>query len=324
MRLYSFRFGVLAIGVCVPVLARGGPVTPVACQPQLVAVLPVTVSSACTMMVSGQIDGKAGSLMVDTGATFSMMRSAVADELGLTRDNIPNGVFGLGGEAIRQRARAHELTLGPIVEPDRGFLIAPSNMSVDPRAIGILGRDVIGEFDVEFDPQAQQMKLYKSGQCPSFVPGWAAGIVPTPVEITSDDQIVFRAEIDGKPVRAYLATGATYSMLDFATAKQMFDLDRKSPGMDRIGGTRTADGVTLDTYLYHFKSLKVAGVTFPMPAVSFIDARGRSNPGADEGLDADLGTLPAVRIGMHQLRQLHIYVAEGAHELYVAPVAPPR
>ncbi len=103
------------------------------------------------MLVPAEIDGKSGSLMVDTGSSFSLMRATVVDELGLQRDDIPDGVYGLAGRSIGQRTRAHKLMLGPIEEADRGFLIAPPNVPVDMRAMGILGGDVIGDFNVEFD-----------------------------------------------------------------------------------------------------------------------------------------------------------------------------
>jgi len=320
MGLKSCLFGAAVASVCVFAIAGGDAAKATECEPQLAATLPVTLSTTSTMLVPVEIDGKPGSLMVDTGSSFSMMRASVADELGLERDDIPEGVSGLGGRSIGQRARAHSLVLGPVVEPDRGFLITPPNVPVDPRALGILGGDVIGDFNVELDPDAHQIKLYTSDQCRGGVPPWAAGIVATPIDITPDNQIVFTAKLDDKPVSAYLDTGATYSILDLGAAKRAFDLDRDSPGMERIGSTRTGDGAMLDTYLYHFKKLSVAGISFDTPLVSLIDERRRAHPDTGTRIDLRVVSVPDFRIGMHQLRQLHVYVDYDAHKLYVAPV----
>ncbi|MEI9987494.1 MAG: aspartyl protease family protein [Aliidongia sp.] len=146
--------------------------------------------------------------------------------------------------------------------------------------------------------------------------------MPTPIEVTPDNQIVFTAKLEDKPVKAYLDTGATYSILDLGAAGRAFDLDRHSPGMEAVPGTRTGDGATLETYLYHFKKLDVAGIIFKDPLVSLIDERRRAHPDTGTRIDVKVVSLPDFRIGMHQLRQLRVYVDYDAHKLYVAPAEP--
>lgn len=319
MGLKSCLLGAALAGVCFCIPADGDAARAAECEPQLAAALPVTESTSRTLLVPAEIDGKAGSLMVDTGSSYSLMRGSVVDELGLPRYNIPDGVSGLAGRSIGQRTRAHSLKLGPIVETERGFLIAPPNVPVDPRAIGILGGDVIGDFNVELDPVAQQVKLYTTDSCPGGVPSWAAKTAPMPIEVTSDNQIVFTASLDGRPVKAYLDTGATYSILDLGAAKRAYGLDRDSPGLEPAGGSRTGDGAMLETFFYRFKRLDVAGVNFSDPLVSLIDERRRPHPDTGTRIDLRVVSLPDFRIGMHQLRQLHVYIDYDRRRLYVEP-----
>lgn len=319
MGLNSCLPGAALAGVCFCILAGGDAARAAECEPQLAAALPVTESTSSTLLVPAEIDGKAGSMMVDTGSSYSLMRGSVADQLGLQRDDIPEGVYGLAGRSIGQRTRAHSLKLGPIEETDRGFLISPNTVPVDTRAMGILGGDVIGDFNVELDPAAHQLKLYQPDSCPRGVPGWAAKTPPTAIEITPDNQIVFTASLDGKPVKAYLDTGATYSILDLSAAKRAYGLDRDSPGLEAVPGTRTGDGAMLDTFLYHFKTLEVAGISFTDPLVSLVDERRRAHPDTGTRIDLRVVSLPDFRIGMHQLRQLHLYIDYDARKLYVEP-----
>ena len=292
------------------------------CELPLAVALPVTFSTTNTMLVPAEIDGKSGQLMVDTGSSFSMMRPGLANELGLDRVDLPQGIYGLAGKSIGQRARAHSVTIGAIVESDLSFLIAPPNVPVDPKAMGILGGDVMADFGLELDPPAHALKLYQTEKCRGGVPKWAAGIGPTPIDVTLDNQIVFTARLDGQPVKAYLDTGTTYSILDLGAAKRAFGLDRDSPGMVPAGSTHTGDGATLDTYLYQFKTLDVAGITFLKPEVSLIDERRRARPDTGTRIDPKVVSLPDFRIGMRQLRQLHLYVDYDARKLYVEPVEP--
>jgi predicted aspartyl protease len=322
MGLKSCLLGAALAGVCFCIQADEDAARAAGCEPQLAAALPITESTSSTLLVPAEIDGKAGSLMLDTGSSYSMMRGSVADELGLQRDDIPDGVYGLAGRSIGQRTRAHSLQLGSIVEADRGFLIAPPNVPVDPRALGILGGDVIGDFNVELDPIAHQLKLYIADSCPGGVPGWAAKTPPTSIDVTPDNQVVFTAALDGKPVKAYLDTGATYSILDLSAAKRAYGLDRDSPGLEAVGGTRTGDGAMLDTFLYHFKQLDVAGVNFSDPLVSLVDERRRAHPDTGTRIDLRVVSLPDFRVGMHQLRQLHVYIDYDRRKLYVEPNGP--
>ena len=303
-------------------MMAGQGATAAQCELPLAVTLPVTLSTTNTMLVPAEIDGKPGQLMVDTGSSFSMMRPGLADELGLDRVDLPQGIYGLAGKSIGQRARAHAVTLGSIVETDLSFLIAPPNVPVDPRAIGILGGDVMADFGLELEPATHALKLYQTERCRGGVPAWAAGVAPTPIDVTPDNQIVFTARLDGQPVKAYLDTGTTYSILDLGAAKRAFGLDRESPGMEPAGTTRTGDGATLETYLYRFKTLDVAGITFLKPLVSLIDERRRARPDTGTRIDAKVVSLPDFRIGMRQLRQLHLYVDYDGRKLYVEPVEP--
>ena len=318
----SCRLGAVAAGAWTFLLVAGQGATAAQCELPLAVTLPVTVSTTDTMLVPAEIDGKPGQLMVDTGSSFSMMRPGLADQLGLDRVDLPQGIYGLAGKSIGQRARTHAVALGTIVETGLSFLIAPPDVPVDPRAMGLLGGDVMADFGLELDPPAQVLKLYQTEICRGGVPAWAAGLAPTPIDVTLDNQIVFTARLDGQPVKAYLDTGTTYSILDLGAAKRAFDLDRDSPGMAPAGSTRTGDGATLDTYLFRFKTLEVAGITFLKPLVSLIDERRRARPDTGTRIDAKVVSLPDFRIGMHQLRQLHLYVDYDSRKLYVEPVDP--
>lgn len=318
----SCRLGALLAGASTFLSMAGQGATAAQCELPLAVTLPVTLSTTNTMLVPAEIDGKSGQLMVDTGSSFSMMRPGVANELGLARVDLPQGIYGLAGKSIGQRASARSVTLGSIVETDLSFLIAPPNVPVDPRAMGLLGGDVMADFGLELDPPAQKLKLYETEKCRGGVPGWAVGVVPTPIEVTLDNQIVFTARLDGQPVKAYLDTGTTYSILDLGAAKRAFGLDRDSPGMEPAGTTRTGDGASLDTYLYRFKTLEVAGITFLRPLVSLIDEKRRARPDTGTRIDLKVVSLPDFRVGMHQLRQLHLYVDYDGRKLYVEPIEP--
>jgi tetratricopeptide (TPR) repeat protein len=132
----------------------------------------------------------------------------------------------------------------------------------------------------------------------------------------NDGWITIPVILDGKPIRALLDTGASSSVLNLLTAKKTFGLTPESAGVESSDSALTLDGKNLKLYKYQFKSLQIGDVTFANPWLNL----GVNHNAREE--KRNLGSkAPALILGMHQLRKLHLYIAYAEKTIYMSSVA---
>ncbi|HEX2561289.1 retropepsin-like aspartic protease, partial [Phenylobacterium sp.] len=145
------------------------------CKLQKVADLPVTMAGL-KPQVPVKINGREAVLVADSGAFFSMINERSAERLGLSRGMTPPGlrVRGVGGtEAVKVMvAKRFELSGGALTNVD--FLVG--ELAPGGQADGILGQNVLGVLDVEYDFANGAIRLFKPQGCAKAnLAYWAAG-----------------------------------------------------------------------------------------------------------------------------------------------------
>ncbi|HVJ53304.1 MAG TPA: retropepsin-like aspartic protease [Aliidongia sp.] len=228
-------------------------------------------------------------------------------------------VYGLGGKPIREQTRGHAVRLGALGFTDASFLIIPDILGEKSEVAGMIGMDLLRDYDIEFDMAGHFVNLFSPDHCAGNVVYWAKEYLSTPIEVNRDGQVLLDVKLDGKTVRALLDTGSSETTLDQAVASWRFDVTPETEGVTKVGDTRAADGSVLTSYEYQFKSLEIVGITFHDPALRLVPTR---RPSADRGFSlrervADDG--PDIILGMSQLRRLRIYLALREGMLYVTP-----
>ena len=198
------------------------------------------------------IDGTQVPLVVDTGAFFSMLTPAAAEQLHLKTHPLPWGmrIQGLAGDAVAQVATVDRLELFKGEVPNVDFVVGGNEDASG--TMGLVGRNILGLTDTEFDLAHGMIRLViPSDDCEkSDMAYWAGGRQSTMLELLHafrDPRPPLRAliRVNDKPVKALFDTGAmTLLSLRAAHLAGLKDADLKPKGKDYGIGTRSVDSWT--------------------------------------------------------------------------------
>ncbi|HEY2067995.1 MAG TPA: retroviral-like aspartic protease family protein [Rhizomicrobium sp.] len=256
-------------------------------------------------------------VMPDTGSPIGELNEALAHELNLTERKIleAQDVYSDNGDRADHFANLPSLKIGPDEARYTQFIIGKwTHAPFD----GILGSDILRNFDVDLDFAANKFNLFSQDHCAGKVVYWAGSYTDTPATIAHDGHIHVIMSLDGHDVDAIIDTGATWTVLNATDARQLFGIDASSPGMESIPDV---DG--MKAYRYRFKSLSLAGVAMPSPHIIIIpdgaalasDRSLRANRQETYQQDTIVRSPPLV-LGMDVLRHLHLYIAYKEQKIY--------
>ena len=173
------------------------------------------------------INGTEAPMVVDSGAFFSFLTEAAAEQLHLDTHPLPRGmgIFGLAGhvEARATTVRRLELLKGQI--PDVDFIVG-GNEDI-PGTMGLLGRNILSFTDTEYDLAHGMIRfVFPSDECEKSNMAYWAGDTPV-AELDlmrgfgeRTPEIKARIQVNGKTVKAVFDTGAT-TLIALHTAQRL-------------------------------------------------------------------------------------------------------
>jgi tetratricopeptide (TPR) repeat protein/predicted aspartyl protease len=248
------------------------------------------------------INGRTLPFLVDSGAFWSTISPGTAQELGLRLDFSPIQMRGIGGEAKTYIARVKTLDLAGIPLHDVEFIVGGS----EPGASGLLGQNVLGIGDVEYDLGHGSIRVMRSKGCSAEnnLAYWA-GQAPVS-ELAIDDRdarhpnTIGTILVNGVKVRAVFDTGAGSSILTLSAAKRA-GIMPSSPGVVPSGASRGLGRSVVQTWLAPVASVKIGTE----------EVRNVKMHIGDIGLDeADM------LIGADFFLSHRVYVANGLRRMY--------
>jgi hypothetical protein len=282
-------------------------------------------------LVPVTIKDKPEMLLVDTGGLLTMIEPRVADELGLVRRKGNVGLVNVSGEMSNDFVHT-SLQLGTLKAENLPFIVeAPSQGIVDdPTIAGILGPDVLRNYDVDIDFGARKFNLISQDHCDGKVIYWQADAVAVvPMTVMDTGHIQFEVKVDGHDVTAMLDTGADVSVMTLPTAQSVFGI---VPGSADTPKTGTLPGKSnASIYEHTFKSLTFEGIGVTNAKVALIPdlMRGVNLQNATPDISTRIVSPTANKraqsmlIGMDILRHFHIYIAYKERKLYITPAGTP-
>lgn len=246
-----------ALGLSDPAWAEGG-----GCKLQKVADLPVTMAGL-KPHVPVKINGRDAVLVADSGAFFSMIGEESARRLALGRGMTPPGlrVRGIGGAAAVKVGVADRFELSGGVLTNVDFLVG--DLAPGSRADGILGQNVLGVLDVEYDFANGAIRLFKPMGCEKARLAYWAGEKPVnvlPFRKTTplEPHIIANASVNGRPIRVIFDTGAFRSVLEQSTAERLgFRPD--APGVEHAGLSGGIGPRRLENWIAPFDEFAIGG-----------------------------------------------------------------
>jgi hypothetical protein len=214
MRIRHLRAAVIALPLSVgPTLALAD------CRLFKVAELPVTMSGL-QPLVPAKINGADASFIADSGAFYSIIGPAAAAQYGLKLHRAPHGfsLEGVGGMVAKASAAyVEELTLADQKIPHIEFLVAGSDAGSG--AAGVLGQNVLGFADVEYDLANGVIRLMRPSEgCEkTLLAYWAASLPYSVIDLDwtagKPTQTSGIAYLNDKKIHVVFDTGTGSSFL---------------------------------------------------------------------------------------------------------------
>lgn len=174
------------------------------------------------MLAPVRINHHTAQLVVDTGAETSLVTPQAAHALALPRAPGKGTVLlGISGAVRTENVLAHEFVVGDTTRTDKrlGLGAMPSFPHASPPVIGLLGADVLAQYDIDLDLPNGRMALYAARGCTRIMP-WP-GAVSVPIARTRSGLAFVDVLVNGTTVRALLDTGARTTLLARETAARL-------------------------------------------------------------------------------------------------------
>ncbi len=302
------RAGAAPAALAVALLAfatRGLAADDRACRLLQAASLDLTVlpSGAVTAPVS--IGDKRFELIVDTGDIFSGISEDAVDAIGAKSRASATRFSFMGGVTVDRYAPVKDLRVGTLHAQTFNLVVLPRRLL--DGTDGLLGPDILSGYDAEFDFARNKLNLFSAKHCPGNVVYWASAYGKVAMEMTDMHQMTVEVVLDGKPMKAFVDTGADKSTLSMAAAKAIFGIDpAKDPHLRRV--MMPINGAAAQPVVqYPFATLALSDVTVTHPRIDIVE---------DAIWDR---RMPPLLIGINVLRALHLYVAYDEGMLYVTP-----
>jgi tetratricopeptide (TPR) repeat protein len=195
-----------------------------ACKRQAVD-LPVTISGT-RPVIAAKINGADVRFVVDSGAFFSMITPAAAEEFHLKIGMAPLGlrVSGIGGTTVPSLATVKAFTLANVSLTNIEFLVGGSG--VGSGSIGLLGQNFLESWDVEYNLAQGMIRLMKDEDCrKAMLAYWVKPDDPVSIiEIARTTPMKPHttgfAYVNGAKIRVAFDTGAAMSMMSRHAAER--------------------------------------------------------------------------------------------------------
>ena len=239
---------------------------PAGCKQQIRLEIPVTVQENLVPVTEARLNGHDVTFIIDSGAFFSMLSPSSAAELQLHLRPAPAGYFiaGVTGAAgkIGIKLTSATLTLGGATFPtESDFIVAGNDFGEGPN--GLLGQNVLGVADVEYDLANGMVRLIKrEGDCRNTIPTyWAKpGDAYSGMDIkwpmSWEPHVLGIGFLNGAKIRVAFDTGANTSILSLEAAERA-GIKTTSPGVTYGGTSFGISRGVVKTWIAPFQSFKI-------------------------------------------------------------------
>jgi predicted aspartyl protease/Flp pilus assembly protein TadD len=234
--------------------------TATTCQIVQLAKLPVTMSGT-QPLVPAKINGTEVMFIADSGAFFSFLTPAAANDLKLRLGPTPVwlNVQGANGSVDVRLTTVRELTLANT--PLRGIEFLVGGSEVGSGAAGLLGQNVLRLADVEYDLANGAIRLMRTKDCKGVpLSYWERTGVRSELEIqpttAREPHTIGTAYLNGTKLRVLFDTGASVSVVTRKAAERA-GVDLKAKGVTD-GGFEVGQGrKVFRTWIVPVSSFKI-------------------------------------------------------------------
>ncbi len=229
-------------------------------------------------------------MIVDTGAATTTLNTSLVEKFELKEDLItpPSQSVGIGQTTGEYHLNVIPAVfgLGDLIYRDRSTVVA--NMAFDRRtresaSVGLIGDDILSQFDVEFDFSSKQLSFYSPHDCyDTFMP-WTGPYGNVPFD-HHEAKIVVDLFLNGERTRAIVDTGNNVSFVSRKSSALWNVPDDEFMDTKSISTSPLNGGTSLPIRNYRFDKFKIGDETFPKRIIGVVDVdllTGTANLGLD-------------------------------------------
>jgi len=197
-----------------------------ACQLRPIAELPIN-TVGLRLMTRAKINGVEAPFIVDSGSFTSMLTPGAAAQFHLPVAPVTFGftVRGLGGQSMSMgQTTVGTFTLSGHDYHNLHFLVGEKGWGGE--AVGLLGQNVLGGSDVEYDLPEGVIRIFKAEGCgrDDNLAYWTASQPYSEIDLEFTDEhqhsAKSKATLNGVPVRVEFDTGSPRSILSLSAANK--------------------------------------------------------------------------------------------------------
>jgi len=304
-------------GMCLAVSCGIAAAEAAKCKLAKVAEWPVRIERNM-LLVDGAIDGKPVDVMLDTGATRTLIFRTAATRIGLDAAGTRNyRMFGVGGETRIDSAMVDEFRVGDFVRKNwRMFIAGEWNFGADV----LLGEDFLQNVDIEFDLAHNAIRLFVPENCGGMALAyWASdglGEVEMDAVHAGSPQITLTVRINGQSLRAILDSGASLSVLGKSEAARL-GVTPETPGVVAAGRSAGLGSKTVASWIGPFASFAIGNETIRNTEIRFADLfKDAKYSVIGSHIPAKVEGLPQMLLGVDFLRSHRVLIAHSQRMIY--------
>lgn len=270
------------------------------------------------------LNGRRALFLADTGAANSTLFRDAADRYGVKSVESDHEVMiGVGGQRRVRLASVQELRLGDYrVRTEAGSVrVAGEAKGFGPDVVGVIGRDLFAQVDVEFDLAHSAMRLFKPQQCKTTsLSYWSETPELADLVRSPDAGAAFQitARLNGRPVDAMIDSGASTTVVTTAAAITA-GVAPGGPGTQRAGYSGGFGRDTVETWTGTFDQLDIGDETVKHVQIRIADLFRHSRQmetGSRVATDLEGMPLPSMLLGADFLSAHRVMIANSQRRLY--------
>ncbi len=211
---------------------------------------------------------------------------------------------GVGGGVLQtDEVELSSFSIGGVAIPWRRVRVTSVNVPsfVGPLD-GVLGADVLDDFDVDLDLPHHRMAFYTKQSCPNAGPAWTQPYARITAGRSISDHLFFPVQLNGRKIDALFDTGSQLSVLSLGAALAL-GVTKTALAHDRPIMTQGAAAEQLSSHIHRFSQLEIGDEVIPHPELVVTDVKLS---------DADLV------LGINFLISRRVWLSYGSQQIFLA------
>jgi predicted aspartyl protease len=205
------------------------------------------------------LSGQRLNLLLDTGSERSLLDQAAVRRLGIPQDGRTFSIeVGLGGGSTRADANVEGVRLGDVKLPVSRMPV--STVAAVLGVEGILGLDLLRDYDLDLDGARRTLALYRIRRCDYAAPPWSEPAMRFDDVGTRTGRLQVPFEIDGVATVATVDTGASVTAIT-PRLSQRLGVTVQALAADQSLRLHIVAGEDEQAHLHRFTTLRIGPLT---------------------------------------------------------------